>query len=1118
MTPAQPKLPLTEEQKMMYASEKLMNFRWISKTLASCSPRVLTGADEAPLHLQTELAEIGQFTELAYSTIPVAFVFEHLPSLVQDDFPFEGYDALQGAMLLADFHGNVANLHGFVAYRRQPKQLIVSIAGTSNTTQSLYDLWATRHRHPSGKGEVHHGFWSLYKGIRSYILDGIRKGFEEQDIAEMVVTGHSMGGALSYLLLLDLLTPNDIISPDLRVTLAAFGSPRVGDPSLVKHWQDLCQEYRNRNGDDSFREYSVKAYNDGVPSLPPLKLGYRHFTSEPLYFVHGRMFHVPPSESEYAFFRVEDPADVSSPPEHPRGGHNYYNGRDQERFLRRMKWLNDALAKSEKDKEWQRRYTKIKNRAPAAIQITAEQLLREAQERQEGQFRAPRQRVEDFEELHEYRGRKRKEFEERIRRTRGSIKEWLQYASWEASQNEFARSRSVYERALDVDPRSVQLWLSYTEMELKSRNVQHARNLFDRAVTLLPRVDQLWYKYVYLEELLQNVPGARQVFERWMQWEPDDKAWQAYIKMEERYGELDRASAVYERWVAIRPEPRVWVKWGKFEEDRQKLEKAREVFQTALEFYGDDEQQIEKAQAVFSAFAKMETRLKEYERARVIYKFALERIPRSKSAGLYASYTKFEKQHGNRTSLESTVLGKRRIQYEEELSHDRRNYDVWFDYARLEEGAYRDVKDEGATADEEEAAAGRVREVYEQAVAQVPPGSEKRHWRRYIFLWLDYALFEEIETKDYDRARQIYQTVVKLVPHKVFTFSKLWLMFAKFEIRRLDLTAARRILGAAIGMCPKEKLFKGYIELEIDLREFDRARTLYEKYLEFDPSNSSAWIKYAELESQLQDFTRTRAIFELGVSQSPLSMPELLWKAYIDFEVEEGEREAARALYDRLISLSGHVKVWISYALFEAEPIPLPRAMREEDEEDEEAEQRMVAGDPAIARQVFERGYKDLKDKGLKSEVSFHDTAEGIYAKPALQRVALLEVWKTFEEENGTPDDVQKVQGMMPVVSKRRKVDQETGQTVEDWDLVFADDERESNPTSFKFLQMAHAWKNAQKGGPTSKPSDTLSSLSSAFTKAKSNEDGSKTIDTSKDDDSDAASSRGGDDDDRMAE
>lgn len=284
-------------------------------------------------------------------------------------------------------------------------------------------------------------------------------------------------------------------------------------------------------------------------------------------------------------------------------------------------------------------------------------------------------------------------------------------------------------------------------MELKGRNVQHARNLFDRAVTLLPRIDQLWYKYVYLEELLGNVAGARQVFERWMQWEPDDKAWQAYIKMEERYEELNRASNIYERWVAVRPEPRVWVKWAKFEEERRQPDKAREVFQMALEFFGDDAEQIEKAQAVFNSFAKMETRLKEYERARVIYKFALDRLPRSKSNALYAAYTKFEKQHGTRSTLETTVIGKRRIQYEEEIAHDSKNYDVWFDYARLEEGAFRTTREEGASDEEIQSAIGLVREVYERAVAQIPPGDLKRHWRRYIFLWIDYALFEEIETK-----------------------------------------------------------------------------------------------------------------------------------------------------------------------------------------------------------------------------------------------------------------------------------------------------------------------------------------------------------------------------------
>lgn len=120
--------------------------------------------------------------------------------------------------------------------------------------------------------------------------------------------------------------------------------------------------------------------------------------------------------------------------------------------------------------------------------------------------------------------------------------------------------------------------------------------------------------------------------------------------------------------------------------------------------------------------------------------FALERLPRSRSSQLYASYSNFEKQFGDRSGIEVTVLGKRRLQYEEELSHESRNYDVWFDYARLEEDAYRSENGSGD-------ALKRVREVYERAVAQVPPSEEKRHWRRYIFLWLNYALFEELDTK-----------------------------------------------------------------------------------------------------------------------------------------------------------------------------------------------------------------------------------------------------------------------------------------------------------------------------------------------------------------------------------
>ena len=56
------------------------------------------------------------------------------------------------------------------------------------------------------------------------------------------------------------------------------------------------------------------------------------------------------------------------------------------------------------------------------MQITSEQLLREAQERAEAPIKAPRQRVQDLEELTEFQGRKRTEFEGRIRYSRDNIR------------------------------------------------------------------------------------------------------------------------------------------------------------------------------------------------------------------------------------------------------------------------------------------------------------------------------------------------------------------------------------------------------------------------------------------------------------------------------------------------------------------------------------------------------------------------------------------------------------------------------------------------------------------------------------------------------------------------
>ncbi|KAJ1779545.1 NineTeen Complex (NTC) component, partial [Coemansia sp. RSA 1824] len=636
------------------------------------------------------------------------------------------------------------------------------------------------------------------------------------------------------------------------------------------------------------------------------------------------------------------------------------------------------------------------NKNAAAVQITAEQLIREAFDRQSTVQKAPRQKVLDGEELSDYQMRRRREFEEGVRRNRSNIGEWLRYATWEESQQEIARSRSIYERALDVDARSQTVYIKYAEMEMKNKNINLARNLFDRAVTVLPRVSQFWYRFAYMEELVDNVQGAREVFDRWMQWEPEYEAWMAFIKFEQRYKEVQNVRGVFERLVFVHPEPKAWLRWAQFEETNGDADSVREVFGRAIDRLGEEHMD----QHVFISFAKFEVRMREHERARAIYKYALQRLPRAQSQSLYNQYTVFEKQFGDTNEVEEVVVRKRRMQYEAMVKRDPRDYDAWIDFAKLEESA----------GDRD-----RIRDVYERAVAEHPTTAEKDVWRRYIYIWLFYALYEETQARDVDRARQVYGAALDLIPHERFTFGKLWHQYAWFEIRQGNVDKARRALGQALGRCPKNSLFRSYINLELELREFDRVRTLYTKHIEFNPANCATWVEFARFESALGEETRARAVYELAVEQPTLDMPEILWKAYIDFELELGHTDRVRSLYERLLKLTDHVKVWISRAQFEL------------DTQGQEA-----------ARSVFEEGDGRLRDVGRKEE-----------------RLALLEAWRSMESDGG---DIESVERRMPTRVRRRRV-LDDGSMEEYFDYVFPDDTQGSR---FKLLAKAHMWKQTQ--------------------------------------------------------
>jgi len=459
----------------------------------------------------------------------------------------------------------------------------------------------------------------------------------------------------------------------------------------------------------------------------------------------------------------------------------------------------------------------------------------------------------------------------------------------------------------------------------------------------------------------------------------------------------------------VHPDVKNWIRYARFEEQHGYITSARGVFEQSVEFFGDDNLD----EKLFVAFAKFEENQREHDRVRVIYKYALDRIPKDHAQELFKNYTIHEKKYGDRTGIEDVIVSKRKFQYEEAIKSDPFNYDTWFDYLRLMESE-NDVE--------------QVRDLYERAIANIPPTKEKRYWRRYIYLWIYYALFEELEAEDMEKTREVYKACLQLIPHQIFTFSKVWLLFAHFEIRRRSLPAARKILGTAIGKCPKDKLFRGYIDLEIQLREFDRCRILYEKFLEFGAGNCSTWFKYAELETILGDFNRARAIFELAINQPRLDMPEVLWKAYVDFETEQEEYDNVRNLYQRLLQRTRHVKVWLSFAKFE---LMVPE------------ESKVVR-----ARSVYEQAHKSLQ-----------------YSEEKEERLMLLEAWKTFEEEHGTEETLASVEREMPRrVKKRRKITRDDGSEAgweEYYDYIFPSDE--AAQPNLRILAMAKKWKKDQE-------------------------------------------------------
>lgn len=77
------------------------------------------------------------------------------------------------------------------------------------------------------------------------------------------------------------------------------------------------------------------------------------------------------------------------------------------------------------------------------------------------------------------------------------------------------------------------------------------------------------------------------------------------------------------------------------------------------------------------------------------------------------------------------------------LAENQFNYDAWFDLINLEQSAGNFEL---------------VKETFEASILNIPPAEEKRYWRRFIYLFYNYAVWEEERGRPED-ARKVLEKV-----------------------------------------------------------------------------------------------------------------------------------------------------------------------------------------------------------------------------------------------------------------------------------------------------------------------------------------------------------------------
>ncbi|KAH7888966.1 Alpha/Beta hydrolase protein, partial [Phlebopus sp. FC_14] len=198
-----------------------------------------------------------------------------------------------GNTLVEQFVDLITSTQGFIARDDNRQELVVAFRGTKEIVSVLIDtsLMLTPLRGDglpplscvsvssgsSDEPRVHTGFLAAYQSVARTALECLRAQLDAHPSYRIVVAGHSLGGSIGSIASIAI----KYTFAEKDVQLYTFGQPRTGDSAFAELVEDMV------GIDNIFRAvHSV----DGVPTMIPTKLGYRHHATEYWQFTEPRKF------------------------------------------------------------------------------------------------------------------------------------------------------------------------------------------------------------------------------------------------------------------------------------------------------------------------------------------------------------------------------------------------------------------------------------------------------------------------------------------------------------------------------------------------------------------------------------------------------------------------------------------------------------------------------------------------------------------------------------------------------------------------------------------------------------------------------------------------------------